>query len=113
MPVEPRGLQASRMFRDTFAIFNGGLSRVNKTDTSTVTGETCLKSRVKENFKHGSVRGLVASSDRCGYQLYSTAPSSLQKFLATNLIKIQFSDKMKLNFDYEPTKTHENRKKSF
>jgi len=45
------------MFRDTFAIFNGGISRVNKTDTSTVTGETGLKSRVKENFKHGSVGG--------------------------------------------------------
>ena len=51
MPVEPRGLQASRMFRDTFAIFNGGISRVNKTDTLTVKWGDLLEEPYEGNLQ--------------------------------------------------------------
>ena len=51
MPAESRDSQASRLFRDTFAIFKGGLSRVNKTDTSTANWGDSLEEPCEGNLQ--------------------------------------------------------------
>jgi len=44
------------------------ITDVNNTDSKTYNREALLKSRVRENLKHGSVRGFIASSDERNFK---------------------------------------------
>ena len=91
MPVEPRGLQASRMFRDTFAIFNGGISRVNKTDTLTVKWGDLLEEpyegKLHVRFCEGSQSDETGTGTRlgCFFIVFSNIKQPVINFRELNI----------------------------
>jgi hypothetical protein len=67
MPVKERGWRLNRWDRDTSTAQRGGVKGGNKTVLITYPlkgREVLLKSRMRENLKSCSVRGLIAASGR-------------------------------------------------
>jgi hypothetical protein len=65
MPVEGRDWRLNRWVRDTSTAQRGGLRIATKLITYPENDrEVLLKSRMRENLKSGSVRGLIAASGR-------------------------------------------------